>query len=52
MTSEFLRTELLWALKQLEYYLPKRLNTEASKVYDRMRADVEFIDSNPQEGGP
>lgn len=51
MTNEFLRTELLWALKQLEYYLPQRLDTEASKVYDRMRGNVEFIDSNPKENG-
>lgn len=52
MTNEFLRTELLWALKQLEYYLPKRLDTEASRVYSRICVDAEVINSNPKEGGP
>ena len=48
MTNEFLRTELLWVLAQLEYYLPKQLDTEASKVYDRMRGDFELVRSTEE----
>jgi len=35
MTKKQLTEELEWAIGQLMYYLPNRLDTEASKVWDR-----------------
>jgi len=39
-----LKVECAWAMKQLEFYLPRQLDTEGSKTFDRMRA---FIEANP-----